>query len=426
MKQLLDDYKTLKSQRQYLKMIFANIVNRFGDSIDAIAFTWLVFELTHSPAWSTIIFGLNMIPTIFLQPFCGALVERMRKKNIMICCDIARGIAVCGIAYCYYIGILTPWLLLAVTIFNSSVEAMRVPSGLAIVPKLLEQDYYDIGVALNSSLSRVFELLGTACAGIIIAFLGVTGAIMIDAITFFISAIIICWIHYQDELRNIRIDVTSYIETLRDGIKYIRTTKVIIIVCSTGAMLNMMTVPINSFLPIYIDEVMHAGSEMLSGINMSITFGMILGSLLYPIISKKISKRWMLLSSTLFMGFFYIGIVFIPQLIPSLALSNTIVLILNFMLGFLVAVLNTTVSVLLMSCVKEDFLARVSSVAGAICMSMIPVSSFLITLILQFADFITIMVVIGILTIVLGIFLMKLKSLYLLDDSIESCDIIET
>lgn len=424
MKRLLDEYKALKNQTQYLKMILANIINRLGDSIDAIAFTWLVFELTHSPAWSTIIFGVNMLPSIFLQPFCGALVERMNKKTIMICSDLARGVAVCGIAYCYYIGILTPWHLLAVTIFNSSVEAMRVPAGTAIVPKLLGKEYYDTGIALNASLSRVFELIGTGCAGIFIALIGVSGAIIIDSITFVISAIIISCIPYKDEIHKIKIDVSSYLVTLKEGFHYIRTTKVIIILCITGSLINMMVVPLNSFLPAYIDEVLKAGSEMLSGINMSITFGMVLGSLAYPLLSKKVSKRWMLLSTTIFMGILYIGLIYIPLWIPSLFLSNALILLLNFFLGSMVAMLNTATAILMVSSVKQYFLARVSAVSGAAMMAMIPVSSFLITIILQFMEFTSILVGFGILTLVFGILLIKVKSLYLLDKSEESYDIL--
>ena len=32
-------YKDVFRQKEYLKMIFAALINRFGDSIDAIAFT---------------------------------------------------------------------------------------------------------------------------------------------------------------------------------------------------------------------------------------------------------------------------------------------------------------------------------------------------------------------------------------------------
>lgn len=415
MKRLIDDYEMLKTQTQFLKMIVANIINRFGDSVDAIAFTWLVFELTHSPAWSTIIFGLNMVPTIFLQPFCGALVEKLKKKNIMVLCDIARGIAVCIIAYCYILHILQPWMLLAITIFNSTVEAFRVPAGVAIIPKLLNKEHYNSGVAMNTSLSRVFELLGTACAGVIIAILGVSGAILIDAITFFLSAFCIGCIHYKDEIVKAKISITSYFVTLKEGFTYIISTKVVIVVCIVGACMNMMTVPMNSFMPAYIDGVLHAGSEMLSGINMSITLGMIVGSFLYPIVTKMITRRRMIIVSTLFIGVFYVGMIYIPELVSNKLLINGLVLIMNFILGVSVAVLNTSISVLIMTLVDENYLARVSGVFGAGLMAMIPIASLSITFALQLTSFISIMIIIGGMTVIFGLALFKVKSLYLLD-----------
>ena len=57
-------YKDIFRQFEYMKIIISAIVNRFGDSIDAIASTWIVYELTGSAAWSAIIFGINRVPTI--------------------------------------------------------------------------------------------------------------------------------------------------------------------------------------------------------------------------------------------------------------------------------------------------------------------------------------------------------------------------
>ena len=41
---------------------------------------------------STIMFGINILPTICIQPFAGAFVECMKKRNIMVLCDMVRGI----------------------------------------------------------------------------------------------------------------------------------------------------------------------------------------------------------------------------------------------------------------------------------------------------------------------------------------------
>ena len=34
-------YRVLRTQREYLKLVAANMINRFGDSIDVIAFSWI-------------------------------------------------------------------------------------------------------------------------------------------------------------------------------------------------------------------------------------------------------------------------------------------------------------------------------------------------------------------------------------------------
>ena len=70
-------YRQIFKQREFMKMTGANFINRFGDSIDMIAFTWLIFELTGSASWSAIMLGVNMIPNVLVQPFAGAIVERM-------------------------------------------------------------------------------------------------------------------------------------------------------------------------------------------------------------------------------------------------------------------------------------------------------------------------------------------------------------
>ena len=77
-------YKDIFKQKEYMKMMVAALINRFGDSIDAIASTWIVYELTGSAVWSAVIFGVNKVPSVFVTPLAGAWVEGRNKKAIMI------------------------------------------------------------------------------------------------------------------------------------------------------------------------------------------------------------------------------------------------------------------------------------------------------------------------------------------------------
>ena len=120
-------YKDVFRQKEYLKMIFAALINRFGDSIDAIAFTWIVYELTGNAAWSAIIFGANRVPSVIITPLAGAWVEGRKKKTIMIVTDLIRALCVAFTATGYLLGFLQPWMLLVVTIAISTAEALRTP-----------------------------------------------------------------------------------------------------------------------------------------------------------------------------------------------------------------------------------------------------------------------------------------------------------
>ena len=74
-------YRDILRQKEFLKIILAGLVNRFGDSIDAIAFTWLVYAITGNAGWSALVFAVNQLPSVLVQPFAGALVEGMEKKR---------------------------------------------------------------------------------------------------------------------------------------------------------------------------------------------------------------------------------------------------------------------------------------------------------------------------------------------------------
>ena len=185
-------YKDILKQKEYLKIMMASLINRFGDSIDAIAFTWLVYAITGSASWSALIFAVNQLPSVLVQPFAGAMVEGMNKKRLMVVTDLIRGIITAGLAVLYLADRLNPWVLFGFTLINSSVEAFRLPASLAVVPKILEKKYYEYGTALKSTLSTVVELIGLGAAGVIIGTLGIGTAIAIDGISFFGSAFILC------------------------------------------------------------------------------------------------------------------------------------------------------------------------------------------------------------------------------------------
>ncbi len=402
-------YRPLLTQREYLKLIAANVVNRFGDSIDAIAFSWLMYEITQSAALMALILGLNYLPTILLQPFTGALVEHLSKKKVMIIFDIGRGLVVALGVLFYLRGLLTPPLLIAFTLIISTMEAFRSPAGAAIVPKLISPDLYKVGVALNQSASRVTELIGLAVAGGVVALIGCQGALLIDAGTFFISALIIAFIHLEESLDRSKINVASTFESFKDGFGLVRNNRILLVLLLIGALMNFTFVPINSFAVPFVVDVLHGGAEMFSVMEILMVASMAVGSAIAPKITR-ISGRAQLIGSGLIEGaalcLFSFG-----AYLDGIVWQYGIVFFSCLLLGFFAGIINVVFSAAFLKLVPPDYMARLSGLSTAILVASMPVGSFLCS---AFAAVLPVPVAIlasGILCFVLYFAILRVKSL---------------
>lgn len=378
-------YRDIIKQTEYMKLICANLISRFGDSIDAIAFTWLVYAITGSAGWSAIIFAVNQLPSVLVQPFAGVLVENMDKKKIMVFTDIIRGGIVAGLAVIYLTGNVNPWILLLFTIINSSVEAFCLPASTAMIPKLIDEKYYTFGTSLSSTLSTVIQLLGMAAAGMIIGVFGIGVAILIDGISFFGSALILCFLKIKEaNLRVGKLQLKEYMENLSGGVQYLKKQKIIRNFCILGVVINAAVTPLSALQSPMISEIMGQGGELLSVFAIALMAGMGIGAFLYPFYSKYFSAR-----TNIVLGVLGVAVGFYSYT-AGIHLQNSIVAIYvltigaSVLVGFSASMVNATLSVQFMSHVEQDYLARVGSIFNAGACAATPVVSFLISILTAF------------------------------------------
>ena len=182
-------YGDVLKDKEYRKLLFSNLINRFGDSIDAIAFSWLAYEITHSASWAALIFGLNVLPNILVQPLVGPIVEKLDKKRVIVFTHLARAIVITAFALMYMAGVLTPYILAAFTLVITTIESFNLPASGAFIPLVIKKEKLAHAMSFNSSLSSAVGLVGTGVAGVIIAKFGIQTAMIIDVATFFAAAV---------------------------------------------------------------------------------------------------------------------------------------------------------------------------------------------------------------------------------------------
>ncbi len=373
-------YREILKQKEYIKTVIAAVINRFGDSIDSIAFAWLVYQITQSAAWSAIIFGVNRVPTVLLQPFAGAAVEGMNKKRIMVVTDAIRGICVGLVATAHLAGSLNQWMLLASTIIISSAEAFRNPASSALLPKLLDKKYYSFGLSFSTSICSIMELVGLGLAGVIISAFSLSVAIYIDMATFFLSALIILTLRVKEgHMAKVKVSAKEFVHNLKDGVHYLKKNAFLKYMISIAVFLNAILVPLNSLQAPLVSEVLRSNELMLSVLSLGITFGMIVGAILYPYISTLISRRVILYICGYTIAGYYLSLVAVGEWIQVAALKYSIIAFASFLLGSAIAIANTFAGVEFMKAIEESYVARVSSIMNASNVAAMPIVSFILS-----------------------------------------------
>ena len=390
-------YKDLKTEKEYWKLFVANTISRLGDSIDAIAYSWMAYEITNSASWLAIIMGVNAIPTILFQPLVGALVERINQKKLMVLTDLGRGLIVFLTALFLITGDLTAWILLIFTFLNSTLEAFRMPAGMAVYPKIISKEKYTLATSLNQSISQIAQIIGMAAAGFIIGLMGTGGAIMIDATTFIISGIILSFLNLKQSTSSEKMELSfkNYVIDLKEGLHYFKSHKLVLVICLLGSLMNVVVFPIGSFQAVYINDTLGLAAIALSVSSIAFSLGMALTSYLYPKMSKHIPRYKLFLGSW---GILMVLLIALslngPHFIPTVI---WIMLFLTFFLsGCSLALLNISANVSFMEHVEENYLARIGGLFNSMVMLATPIASFFFALIAKFLNISQIFLLTGI------------------------------
>ena len=403
-------YRDVFRQKEYLKIIIAALINRFGDSVDAIASTWITYELTSNATWSAIIFGMNRLPSVFITPFAGAWVETRNKKKIMLVTDIIRALCVAFLATSYLLGFLQAWMLIITSLIISTAEAFRGPANTALTPKILEKEYYEYAMSLMSTLSTVTELIGTALAAGIIALIGTAGAIYVDMITFILSAIIILFVNSKEtSLVKSDFNTTKYKEMLIEGVEYVRRKEIVFGLLIVCAFLNGMLVPFNSLQAPLSSEILLGGAEMLSVMGVALMAGMILGSITYPVVSARMKGKWMVFCGGECIAIYYLILVLGQPLYHNRIILYIFVTVSNLLFGYFISLLMSYLNVQIVRKVEEHYLARVSAIVSSVGSATMPIVSFIIGLVTVFISTESIFLITGVIGIAICCFVLFTK-----------------
>lgn len=174
-------------RKKHANFLLASIgISHIGDWIYLIAMNLMILHTTESPAAVGILYILRPLAVMLTAGFAGSIVDRMNKRNMMIWLDLFRAALILAIPF------LPSLLLIYLFVFLISMaSALFEPCSLAytvsFIPVFLRKKY-NAWVALSQSGAYV---IGPAAASVLFALSNVKIAIMVNGISFLLSAFLL-------------------------------------------------------------------------------------------------------------------------------------------------------------------------------------------------------------------------------------------
>lgn len=364
--------RRILKNKNFMKLYMANTISRFGDSIDMIAYGYMVYQLTGSKLLLATLYMFNVIPNIIFSSFAGAVVDFYSKKKIMLIGNLLRGGIVLLTAFLFQQKLLETWHLFVLTFLNSTVESIVSPCNSDLTPKLIDSEHYLFVNSTLQSVTKFIELLGLAIAGMVIGFIGVSGAMLIDSITFLLAGLIISTILFPKEEEKI-LNATNYTSAYKEGLRFVLNKKGFLSLVLGMALLNFLLTPINALAPAYVEDVLREGPEAIGYFSIAFIIGNIVGGIVVGKIGKNIAFKYMIAFGLSFTGVAY-AMMALPGFLPQSS-SLYIACIAALFVGFFVTFASSGLSTFFMTFIPKDMMARVSSVIGMFALSAMPLGS---------------------------------------------------
>src|SRR6202163_637545 len=157
----------------FRNLLVADVVSDVGTFMQSVGAAWLMVSLGAGPMYVALTQTASSLPFFLLALPAGSAGDIVDRRKLilyaegwMVCVALALAVLTIG-------GLITPWLLLALTFALSAGDAFETPTWRAVRPELVAKADLEAASALNGIEFNLARAVGPALAGVLIATAGI-------------------------------------------------------------------------------------------------------------------------------------------------------------------------------------------------------------------------------------------------------------
>lgn len=170
--------------RNYRLFFVGHSVSVSGTWMQRVAQDWLVFQLTGSAVAIGVATALQFAPVLLFGLWGGVLADRVNRRKVLAVVQGASLLLAVALGVAVLTGTVTVWAVFALALLLGFVTVVDTPVRQSLVADLVEPGAYANAQVLSSGAHNLGKLVGPALAGLVIEWLGVGAAFLLNAASF--------------------------------------------------------------------------------------------------------------------------------------------------------------------------------------------------------------------------------------------------
>src|SRR5437899_1286927 len=208
----------------FLKLWAGETVSEFGSQVTLLAVPTVAILILHAgPFQVGLLSALEFLAFPTLGLVAGVYADRLRRRPIMIACDIGRLLALGSIPISFVLNLLTLEQLYVVALFTGIFTVFFDVSYQSYLPVLVDRPNLIEGNTKLEVTRSASQISGPAVAGFLIQWIGGARAVAVDAASFLVSAVALALIRKPEPepKPGTAAGKSGFIPEMREGIEVV-------------------------------------------------------------------------------------------------------------------------------------------------------------------------------------------------------------
>jgi MFS family permease len=372
------------TNKNFLFYSLGRLISIIGSGIQQIAIPLYILDLTGSGTVMGTFVLVTNLPRLFVGPFSGVLGDRFNRKAIMISMDLARGGVILLLAFLAKTNALTITYLLMAQFVISAFDITFDPATQAMIGDIVHEENLTKANSIIQGINSFSYIVGPALGGILYGVFGIEFVFMLNGVSFVLSGISEYFIHYRQTTEKRKIDLKSTLADIKDGLRYVASTKGLLILIVFIMFSNFIVTALFSVVfPFYIREIVGFSGEQFGFLQTAWVAGILIGNILLGAYFHKRNAAKLFKTGILAQSF--INLIFSMTTFPIAVhilgghswLYFWIIITLFGTIGIFNAFVNTPIYAWFQKTVPTQYRSRVFSVVAILAQLITPLGAFL-------------------------------------------------